>query len=145
MLVALTGACARAPAPTGYLPAAPAIVDVVEQDYGYALGGGADIPPGRAVFRVANRSRLAHDLSLVALPDDVPPIIDQLRSSDRRVVATLARLPSRPPGSNDAFAVDLAPGRYALLCFQKEGTEEPHAFKGMVVEFRVGSPPGRPT
>lgn len=141
MLLVLLGGCAKQRAPAGFLPAGPTVVDVVEHDHGYTLARQGDIPVGRAVFRVSNRSALSHDLSLVALPEDVPPILDQLRSADRRAVATLARLPSRPPGTSDAFAVELAPGRYALLCFVVDGTGGTHASKGMAVEFRVASPP----
>ena len=136
VLVLLAG-CATGPEAAVYLPSGPAIVGVVEQDYGYVLDPRGEIPAGRAVFRVRNRSRLAHDLSLVALPEDVPPIEEQLRSAHRRAVVTLARRPSRPPGSEDAFAVDLVPGRYALLCFERDGTREPHALKGQAMEFRV--------
>ncbi len=137
-LLSLLGACAEGrQSASGYLPARPAIVDVVEQDHGYALDPPGELRAGRVVFRVRNRSGLTHDLSLVALPEDVPSIVEQLRSPDRRAVVTRARLPSRPPRSSDAFAVDLAPGRYALLCFEKDGDGQVHALKGMAVELRV--------
>lgn len=135
---ALLSGCASGPHTAAYLPSGPEVVQVVEQDRSYALDR-REIPAGRALFRVENRSMLAHDLSLVALAEDMPPINDQLRSSNRRAVATLARLPSRPSGSSDALAVDLVPGRYALLCFEKDGTGEPHALLGMAVELRAVS------
>lgn len=141
-LLALLSGCASGSGPIVSLPAGPAIINVVEQDLDYVLDHQGEIPAGRAVLRIRNRSRLSHDLSLVALPEDVPPINEQLRSPGRRAVTTLARLPSRPPGSTDAFAVDLAPGRYALLCFEQDGTGGTHALKGMAVEFRVSSSRG---
>lgn len=143
VLFVLFGGCAKEPAPAGFLPAGPAIVDVVEHDYSYTLGRQGQLPAGRTVFRISNRSALDHDLSLVAVPEDVPPILDQLRSADRRAVATLARLPSRPRGTRDAFAVELTPGRYALLCFENDPDGQTHALKGMAVEFRVASPPAK--
>ncbi len=133
----LAGCTTTRPAPSAYLPPGPAIIEVIEQDYGYVLEPAGDIPPGRSVFHLRNASGLAHDLSLVALPEDVPPIGDQLRSTNRRAVATLARRPSRPPGGRDVFAVDLRPGRYALLCFEDDGTGRSHALRGQTVEFRV--------
>lgn len=96
------------------------------------------IPAGRVVFHRVNRSRLAHDLSLVGMPEDMPPIHDQLKGSDRRIVSGVASLPSHPPGSRDTFAVDLAPGRYGLVCWERDGTGVAHAHMGMAVELRVG-------
>ena len=64
-------------------------------------------------------------LSSCSLPEDVPSIVDQLRSADRRGVPTFAQLPARSPGSNDTFAVDLTPGRYALVCFLPTPTASP--------------------
>ncbi len=143
VVLALLGACTTGPRAAVSLPPSPAVVEVVEQDYGYILNPTGEIPPGRAVFQVSNRSQLAHDLVLVRLPEDLPPILDQLRSAQRRSADPLAQLPPHPPGSDDAFAVDLAPGRYALLCFVKDETGEPHALKGMAVEFRVSPTSGQ--
>lgn len=140
VLLALLGGCTGGRDQPRYLPRGPAVVNVVEQDHGYSLDR-SDIPAGRTLFRVENRSGLFHDLSLVALPEDMPPIDQQLRSGDRRAVAALAGLPSRGPGSSDAFAVDLAPGRYGLVCFEMDGTGEAHALLGQVVEFRVRAAP----
>lgn len=138
-LLVLVPGCATEPPPTAYVPPKPVVVDVLEQDYGYIFNPGGDIPTGRIVFQVRNQSGLAHDLSLVVLPEDMPAIIDQLRSPNRRAIVTRVRLPSHDPGSSDAFAVDLAPGRYALLCFERDGTGGVHALEGMAVEFRVRS------
>ncbi|MEJ7764125.1 MAG: hypothetical protein WKF86_01390 [Acidimicrobiales bacterium] len=143
-MLALVGGCGRGPRPQVYVPAGPAVVEVVEHDYGYALDRRGGIPTGRVVFRMVSRSGLSHDLSLVALPEDLPPIVEQLRSPERRAVTTLVRLQSHPAGSTDAFAVDLAAGRYALLCFEVDGDGETHAVKGMAMELRVGPVPGQP-
>ncbi len=143
-LGALTIGCGGVADPaTAYLPPGPTVVEVAEHHLGYVLER-TEIPQGRAVFRVVNSSGLDHDLSLVVLPEDLPPIVEQLRGSDRRAVDTLARLPSRSPGSSDAFAVDLVPGRYALLCFETDGGHEPHALRGMAMEFRVVSSEEQP-
>ncbi|MBW3613702.1 MAG: hypothetical protein KY439_00105 [Actinobacteria bacterium] len=118
------------------LPPAPTIIEAVEQDHGYVLSR-SEVPAGRVVFQRVNRSGLAHDLSLVEMPEDMPPIGEQLKGATRRVVSGLATLPSHPPGSRDAFAVDLTPGRYGLICWERDGTSVPHAHMGMAVELRV--------
>lgn len=143
VLALLSGCTTGTTEPGGYLPSGPAVVNLVEQDHGYVLDRDGDIPPGRTVFRVRNPSNLVHRLSLVVLPEDLPPIKEQLQSPNRRAITTLALLPSRRPGSRDAFAVDLAPGRYALLCFEKDATGNPHALMGMAIEFRVAASSGQ--
>lgn len=93
--------------------------------------------PGRIVFDVRNTGRLEHELVLISVPDDVPPIDRQLRSEKRLVVPTVARLAPRGPGRRGTFAVDLEPGRYALVCFVKDAAGAQHAQKGMSAEFRI--------
>lgn len=147
-VVALTSGCTSQRPPAGYyLPSGPAIVNVEERDNDYILDQ-SEVPAGRVVFRIANKGRLAHDLSLVALPQEVPPIKEQLRSANRRGVKTLAYIPSHRPGDSEAVAVDLAPGRYALLCFEKDGTGQTHALMGMATEIKAvphdAAPAARP-
>lgn len=94
-------------------------------------------PRGRVVFRVRNSGALTHELILVQLAEDVPPIQEQIRSDARRAVDTIATLRNRPPGSNGTFAADLQPGRYAFICFIRDADGVSHAIKGMASEFRV--------
>ena len=103
----------------------------------YAFRHPPEAPPGRVVFRVTNAGALPHSLVLVELPEDFPPVDEQLRSDVRRPVANLARVPERPPGSRDTYAVDLIPGRYAMACFVTDPDGVSHALKGMSSEFRV--------
>jgi hypothetical protein len=95
------------------------------------------IPRGRVVFRVDNAGSIEHALTLIGLADDVPPLDEQLRSENRRGAPTFARVPSRPPGVRTKFAVDLAPGRYGLICFVVDPDGVMHGIKGMAAEFRV--------
>lgn len=75
---------------------------------------------------------------MVILPEDFPSSIeDQLRSSTRRALAPLGVLPKRGPGATGTFAVDLAPGRYGLICFVRDADGQPHALRGMGSELRV--------
>ncbi|MDP9386904.1 MAG: hypothetical protein M3Q48_02985 [Actinomycetota bacterium] len=117
------------------------MVPVTMSEYDFALDGG--VPSGRVVFRVRNAGRLHHRVTLVALPEDLPPIDVQLRGTERRYVEPFAGMPERAPGTTSSFAVDLAPGvRYAFICFTVDRDNKNHAEKGMATEFRSA---GRPT
>ncbi len=107
-------------------------------EYRFAVSD-SEVEPGRTVFMVENEGETAHELTLEALPPDFPPIDEQLRSDTRRVLPTLALLRPREPGTGDAFAVDLVPGRYALVCFLEDDDGVQHSLKGMATEIRVES------
>lgn len=94
-------------------------------------------PQGRVVIRAPNAGAVDHQLTMVALPEDFPPIAEQLRSENRRAVATVALIPRTPPGRTGTLAVDLAPGRYALICYLEDPDGQQHFAKGMSSEFRV--------
>ena len=93
--------------------------------------------PGRLVFRAENRGTIDHSLTLVVLPEDYPPLDEQLRGETRRGATTIASLRRRGPGLKGIFAVDLPPGRYGLVCFVPDADGTLHALKGMNAEFRV--------
>ena len=97
----------------------------------YSFQHPPEVAPGRIVFRISNAGARVHSLVLVELPEDLPPIGEQLRSDTRQPVANLARLPERPGGSRDTFAVDLVPGRYGMVCFVTDPDGVSHALKGM--------------
>jgi len=105
----------------------------------YSLAFKTSIPAGRVVFIGTNRGTIRHQMTLLALPADLPPLTRQLRSETKRqVAATIAATRVVDPGQYATFAADLAPGRYGLLCFVKEPKERSHAVKGMAKEFKVG-------
>ena len=95
-------------------------------------------PSGRVVVQVENAGSLPHQMVLVKLPEDLPPLAEQLRSETRQAVETLANLLDRPAGSRDTLAVDLDAGRYGLVCFLRDPDGVQHHAKGMSSEFRVG-------
>jgi hypothetical protein len=96
------------------------------------------IPAGRVVFRFVNVGEEKHRPSLLPLPEDVPPIGEQLRGSERRAAVPFAGIREVEPGESGTFAVDLSPGqRYALICFAIAPDGESHALKGMSSEFRA--------
>lgn len=98
----------------------------------------AAIPAGRVVFRARNVGGEPHNLIMIPLAEDVPPIDVQLRGSERRLVEPFAGFYDRPPGDTGSFAVDLVAGqRYAMICTLPASDDEPHWKKGMVTEFRT--------
>lgn len=132
LVVTVAASCEASP-PS--LPAGPATVGITMSEHRFSYE-----PPtstGRVVFAVRNEGRVDHELVLVEVPADLPPLEDQLRSANRRVIATLASVPRRQPGRTGTFAVDLAPGRYGLICFVEDADGVQHAQKGMSSEFRL--------
>lgn len=121
----------------GPLPPAPPEVVVTMDEFSFEHQ--STIPAGRVVFRAVNVGELGHRLSVLPIDDDVPPIKEQLRGSERRSAEPLGGLSARPPGGAGSFAVDLRPGqRYALVCFIVEPDGRSHAQLGMASEFRAG-------
>lgn len=122
------------------LPKAPPVVPVTMTEYDFALE--RLVPSGRVVFRVRNAGRLHHRVTLVALPEDLPPIDVQLQGTERRYIQPFAGMPERAPGTTSSFAVDLEPGtRYAFICFTVDRDNVNHAEKGMATEFRSAGHP----
>lgn len=75
------------------------------------------MPAGRVVFRMVNSGQSAHNLILIPVPEDLPPIEEQIRGSRRRLVEPYGGIYDRLPGDTGMFAVNLLPGqRYAILC-----------------------------
>lgn len=105
----------------------------------YRFAFNQEVPAGRVVFTVTNAGRMGHRLALLPLADDVPPIADQLKGNQRRVVQPFAGVPDRRPGQSGAFAADLVAGRrYAFICFLTNPDGKSHARLGMNAEFRAG-------
>jgi len=121
--------------PSTYLAPAPAVVNVAMRDYRFDYNPA--IPAGPVVFRVSNQGRLDHELLLTVLPEGFPPIDAQLHGSIRRPLGILGQLPRRRPGISGTFAVDLAPGRYAMISFVAGTDGVQDDLKGMSSEFRV--------
>ena len=135
MAALLAAGCTSSGASSSTPPAAP-VVDVAMSEYGYDFD--ARVPAGRVVVRARNLGSVDHELLLVELPEDFPPVKDQLQSDKRRAVSNVGRVAKRTPGTTGTFAADLAPGRYAMACFILDPDGNQHAVKGMVEEFRVG-------
>ena len=112
----------------------------------YAFDYRAPVSPGRAVFNVANTGTVTHNLLVVPIPDDFPPIDEQLHGDVRRPIYPVAQLYARKPGETGTFAVDLRPNqRYAFICVIAAPDGQPHFLKGMNSEFRVADAPPPPS
>ncbi len=141
-LVALTGAAlaAAGPAPAGAGPPAPAdrTLDVVTTEFAFLAPD--TVTAGRTRLRLVNRGRELHILEIARLDDGhtAEELAEHLAT--RRpppAWATFVGGPlARPDGSTSedlAVTVDLAPGRYALLCpIPSPADHRPHMLKGMV-------------
>ena len=135
-LAAATAAVVGSCASSTTLPDSPPVLDVTMREYSFALDG--SVPEGRVVVRAHNAGTFEHELVLVVLPADYPErTLDQLRSTKRRALATRAYLPRRAGGASRTFAVELTEGRYAFMCFVPAPDGEPHALKGMTLQFKV--------
>lgn len=124
-----------APAGGAPLPPSPPTVEVEMGEHFFDVDG--PVPSGRVVFEVTNVGEVEHHLRLVPLPEAMPPIEEQVQGEERRFVQPLAATPARAPGETARVAVDLAPGRYGLVCFLVDDEGRAHARKGQVAEFRV--------
>lgn len=144
--VTLVGGCSVTASPTagsqGWPPSTPEVA-VTMYDYGFDFD--TPVPAGRVVFRVRNTGSVTHRVTLVPLPEDMPPIDEQLHSDNRRGVHPVAGVNPRSPGGSSVFAVDLEEGRrYALICYQEDDDGVVHALKGGNAEFRAGGPDTEP-
>jgi hypothetical protein len=132
MAFLLPGSCRSSPGRDGPpLPPPAAIVDVSMKEYSFDH---QPIPAGRLVVNLENDGREEHDFVLAALPAGVDV---GAKKDSGQLVATVFQTRPRPPGSVRRFAVDLVPGRYAMLCFIQDKDGRTHADKGMVSQFTV--------
>lgn len=128
---ALTSCSQARPEP---LPPPPHRITVTMDEYSFKHP--ATVPSGRVVFEVVNAGRRHHKLALVPLPDDFPPVAEQLKGADRRVVTPLAGVVPQAPGARTTFAVNLDRQRYGLFCFIVEPDAD-HPRLGMASEVRA--------
>lgn len=141
LLAALTGGCGYAAAAS--LPPAPPMATVSMREYRFDFAA-ASLHRGRVIFHVVNDGRLVHRMILAPLPDDFPPIQEQLHGDVRRSIQQALEIRNLEPaakgaghGMSEDIAFDLRPGRYAFLCLYVDPDGVSHATKGMASEFRV--------
>lgn len=136
-MVALAAAGCTLPwASPQHLPPSATTVRVGLDEYEFDVR--QSVPAGRVVFEVVNHGDVAHELVLVGLPEDAPPVQALFgEDADRRTFPTRMQLGAREPGQRGVFAMDFAPGRYGLMCFLEDDDGRQHVHKGMLAEFRV--------
>lgn len=117
------------------LPGKPATVQVELEEYAFNVS--EPVPPGRVVFELINRGDEAHELVLLRVPEETGGLEDLLASLSPRALPPTFVVPPRDPGQSAAFAVDLEPGRYGLICFVEDAGGVQHHRLGMVAEFGV--------
>lgn len=107
------------------------------RDHAFEIEG--SLQPGRIVVRVTNHGEADHDLTLLEIPADIDGI-DELLASSEGGLSPAYTMATRAPGETGTFAVDLAEGRYAVLCSETDADGTPHYRKGMAAELEVGQP-----
>jgi len=117
------------------LPASPPTVKVDMAEYRFSYN--RKISPGRVVFRIANKGKLVHRMILTPWPANLAPIQQELHNDKPNPITPIAGIDDRPPGTEGFFAVDLTPGKYAMLCLFIDPDKQAHALKGMASEFTV--------
>lgn len=137
--VVVTAGCTEVRDAGAALPPPPPVVLVRMDDYSFQYEDA--IPAGRVVFRTVNVGKVSHNLALLPVSDELPPIDEQLHGHERAFIAPFAGVRARAPGQSASFAVDLVEDqRYAFICTLLTRERESHALKGMNGEFRAGAP-----
>ncbi len=125
-------------------PAALPKSDVVMtlKDYGFILS--QPLVPGKQVIEVRNAGPQSHEIELVRLApgksmQDLMAWIEKPEGPAAGVA--LGGVSPLAVGGVSSFAVDLAPARYALICFVPDGKDgKAHLAHGMLQEIEVGKP-----
>jgi hypothetical protein len=112
------------------------------------------LPAGRTSFAFTNDGEEIHEMVVVRINDDVTETLEELLAAPEEEALTkvqFAGVMFSAQGGTDTETIQLAPGRYAAVCFipigttdmtALEGEEEPsgppHFTGGMQAEFTVG-------
>jgi hypothetical protein len=129
-----------------------ATLTVTEAEYSFQGFSDATIPAGQQIWKVTNAGAQPHMLVLgkvpadttmdqinevVSRPDNATPPAGGLTQQDFQ---TMGGVLLQSTGTTVWPVLDLPAGRYTALCFVTDpGTNTPHAMKGMVALFDVGS------
>lgn len=130
---------AAAGASTVTAPARPHQVTITAHDY--AFDAPDTLPAGLTTITLRNRGHELHHVQLVRLEGGhtLPDFLGGLKAGGPPPEwAHLVGGPNTPvPGADAAATLDLAPGRYALVCFIPSADGAPHVMKGMSRELTV--------
>lgn len=133
--LALLTACTTDTAGVALPPSAPVVEVGVDED-GVLTAG--TVPAGRVVIRISNRGERPHQLSLLSLALESPPVEEQLRDPPEDGPQLLAQVPLLDPGETGMFAAWLREGRrYALADLSEGPNGDLYAEHGVATEFRA--------
>jgi hypothetical protein len=130
-------------------PGVPA-VDITLQEYAFVYNEDAiNAADGNFAFSVTNTGEEEHEIVLFEITTDAAlgDVVDAIAASGEEEqpegVGAIEFLGFFEPGQEGTAvpSAPLAAGRYGLICFIPAPDGTPHAFLGMVSEFRVGSGP----
>jgi hypothetical protein len=123
-------------------------VEVTAVDYAFE-GVPETLPAGITTFAFSNEGKEVHEMLMVRYKDPSTTIEELLELSDKEAQKKIVFLGASfgPPGASDTENKDLAPGKYALVCFVPVGSTSekaarkadgpPHVARGMSAEFTV--------
>ena len=115
---------------------------VTMRDYAFALS--QPLVAGPNVIKIQNRGAEIHELDVFRLkPGMTSDALVAWQAGDQEGEA-----PGTPiggtldvePGDHVWLELDLAPGRYVLICIVPASDGQPHAHKGMVLEIEIAQP-----
>lgn len=111
-------------------------VEVIATEYDFAFDAP---PPGAVSFVMSNEGDEHHFMGIGKLNQGVT-LDEALQADDpSSVTELLAESDVAGPGEEAVLTFeDLEPGTYGMVCFIPAPDGEPHAFKGMAIEFEVG-------
>lgn len=108
------------------------------REYAFDYDDGISIPAGRVILQLQNVDGIDHEMVLLAMTDDFPLSIEEVaQTPEQEAFPTIVALPAIEPDGRGVVALDLAPGRYAMICQLDDPDGENHFKKGMSSEFRV--------
>ncbi len=124
---------AAAPAASG------GTVAVVLEDDPWSIKANAAVPAGKVSFSVTNEGGFPHELVVFkgSYADLAKSDIGAVLEDEVAAGALIGRTDRVAAGSSAKLDVDLAPGKYSLICNISAGPNS-HAGKGQVLDITVG-------
>lgn len=115
-------------------------VEVTAVDYAFQVGS-TTVPAGETEITLTNDGKEEHELTMVGIKEDAPPLDELVKMSDDEVSKYFATQPFgiQPiePGASESTTEDLKPGLYAMVCFVETKDGKPHVALGMFNSLTV--------
>lgn len=117
-------------------------IDIDLGDYAFRLS--RPLTAGHHVIRVSNSGKQPHEVIIAKLPPgtrigQLAAWVDGLMQGPPPAMPVGGMSPIGPGGTS-TFTIDLAPGRYGLICFLPDAKDgKPHTAHGMMQELTVAA------